>query len=88
VPPLTTYKDIILKPDISISVYMHEKGGEIGIIFDYWYQTIVPLKIMKDDGMIEIIVRKKMYILEKNCNNTKEYNYLGKTNYNCPTGNN
>jgi hypothetical protein len=67
--------------DISVTIYMHDTGAELGIIFDYWYQPIKPMKIMKDGGLIDIIVMKKMFIKDKHCNDTKEYDYFSKPNY-------
>jgi hypothetical protein len=73
--------EVSLKMDISVKIFMHDKGAEMGTIFNYWYQPINAMKIMKEDGTIDIIVRKKMFIKYNDCNDTKEYDYFSKTNY-------
>jgi hypothetical protein len=35
---------------------MHDTGSELGTLFDHWYQSINPMKILKDDGTIDIMV--------------------------------
>jgi hypothetical protein len=75
------YPKIELKMDVSITIYMHDKGAEMGTIYNYWYQPITPMKIMKEDGTADITVRKKIFIKDKDCNDAKEYDYFSKTNY-------
>jgi hypothetical protein len=60
---------------------MHDTGSELGTLFDHWYQSINPMKILKDDGLIDIIVTKKIFIKDKHCNDSKEYDYFSKPNY-------
>jgi hypothetical protein len=69
-----------LKMDVSVTVYMHDTGAEMGTILGWWHQPIKPMKIMKDDAIIDISVNKKMFIKDKDCNDSKEYQYFSKTN--------